>query len=506
MALATSAFPDVAWDAEAALETLLLELNAHVGGVVLKYLNNTGRESRWGTALQRRNLLSLIKLIGYKPPGARAAQFVETFTLSGAAAAQVTIPAGTVVRTSDVQGVETIRFQLLSDVVFAPGQTSLTGTVEHSQTQSESYVSDGLAAQSFTLGKTPYLDGSIMVAAADGTYTEVSNFLASGATDRHFTTTVDDLDRVTVRFGDGATGSIPSGTITFTYKTGGGANGNVSAGKINRLEGTFTDANGTPVVVSVTNASTNSTPGVDRTSAAQIRELAPLSLRVLGRAVAREDFEIGALQVSGVARALHLTRNEEPGVQENGGILFVVPETTFTDGLKDLILAQFFGTDAPYPCLQTFQLTVQEAAYITIDLVTKVYIRQRYTAAAVAADIRARLTDFFKLRITPSRLWELAPDVARSAGVSQRDATSQIKNPLVDFGYALQDVDGNPVGSFAWSDLFNLVRDTPGVLRVAADTDGLLLNGNHADVYMTAYQFPKIGTVTIYNAADGSSI
>jgi len=507
LALATSAFPDVAWDAEAALETLLLELNAHVGGVVVKYLLNVGRESRWGTALQRRSLLQLVKLIGYKPPGARAARFAVTLSLASSPVATVTVPAGAVCKTIQVNGVAPIVYQTLEDVTFLAGQTSKSTTVEQSESRSESFVSTSLARQTITLTQTPYLDGSAEVTAADGAYSEVDNFLASTATSRHFTTQVDDLDRVTVIFGDGINGAIPSGTITVDYKTGGGTAGNVAAGKITQIEGSFTDANGTPVVVAVTNPATATIKGVDRVSASQIRELAPLSIRVLTRAVAREDFEIGALEVQGVARALHLTSNEEPGIGENEGRIFLVPDDggTASSQLVSDVLAQFTST-GPYPCLQTFLLSAQTASYLTIGVLAKVYLRKGYTGATVAADIRSRLTDHFALRITPARLWELAPELAKRLSVSARDTLSTIRNPLVDFGYAIQDVDGEPAGSYAWSDLFDLVRDTSGVLKVSPDGEGLLLNGVRADVPMGSYQFPKLGTVTLINATTGETL
>ncbi len=214
LALAVSAFPDVDWDAGAALEVLLLELNAHVGDVLGKYLNNTARETRWGTAQQRRSLLTLCKLIGYRPPGARAAQVVETFTLGAAAPADVVIPAGTTVRTAEVTSPAV--FQLLADVTIPAGQTTATGTVEHSAPASDAYASTGLADQRFTLRATPFLDGSLVVSAADGAYVEVQNFFTSTSNDRHFTVQVDDLDRATVAFGDGTNGAVPSCTVTST--------------------------------------------------------------------------------------------------------------------------------------------------------------------------------------------------------------------------------------------------------------------------------------------------
>jgi hypothetical protein len=51
--------------------------------------------------------------------------------------------------------------------------------------------------------------------------------------------------------------------------------------------------------------------GADRQTVASAKLLAPESLRTVTRTVTREDFEINARRVSGVARALMLTSNED---------------------------------------------------------------------------------------------------------------------------------------------------------------------------------------------------
>ncbi len=211
IALARSVFPDWSDFAVASFGNVLLELYAFVGDVVGYYLDNQARESRLVTATQRKNVIALARMLGYKLHGARAAT-AEAVFLARAASAEVRIAAGTVARTREVT--EPVRFQLL-------------------------------------------------------------------------------------------------GTVTVTYKTGGGASGNVDAGRIVVVEGTFTDAHGRAAQVSVTNAEPAS-GGTDRQSVASAKLLAPESLRTLTRSVTREDFEVNARRVPGVARALMLTSNEDP--------------------------------------------------------------------------------------------------------------------------------------------------------------------------------------------------
>jgi hypothetical protein len=76
-------------------------------------------------------------------------------------------------------------------------------------------------------------------------------------------------------------------------------------------------------------------------------------------------------------------------------------------------------------------------------------------------------------------------------------------NPLVDFGFNIKDADGNPVGEIAWSDVFNVIRDTPGVRKIGDRTGDLTLNGLPADVKLNVREFPVLRTVTLVNGDTG---
>ena len=76
-------------------------------------------------------------------------------------------------------------------------------------------------------------------------------------------------------------------------------------------------------------------------------------------------------------------------------------------------------------------------------------------------------------------------------------------NPLVDFGFNIKDAEGNPVGEIAWSDLFNVIRDTPGVRKMGDARLDLTLNGLPADVRLNVREFPVLRTVTLTNGDTG---
>ena len=94
---------------------------------------------------------------------------------------------------------------------------------------SQLFDSRGLANLDIVLDYIPFLDGSAVVTAANGAFEERDNLLSSGPNDRHFTVLVDQNDRATLRFGNGASGTPPTGTVNIVYKTGGGESGNVDA-------------------------------------------------------------------------------------------------------------------------------------------------------------------------------------------------------------------------------------------------------------------------------------
>jgi hypothetical protein len=476
--LARSVFPDWTDYNVANFGNLLLELYAFVGDVLTFYQDNQARESRLLSATQRKNLIALAKLLGFRPAGARAATADQVFSLAAPPTADVLLRQGMRVLTASIT--EPVAFQLLADVVIPAGASPpiATGTVEHSEPQDELFASSGLPNQEVVLPATPYLDGSAEVVAGNGAYVEVVNFLGSAAIDRHFLVLVDQSDRATVRLGNGINGALPSGTTTVRYKTGGGARGNVNAGTLTKLEGTFTDANGNAVAVSATNPQPAS-GGTDRQTIAQIQALAPESIRVLNRSVSREDFEINARRLPEVARALMLSSNEDAGIAENTGILFVIPREGGlpSQALKDAVLHQ---VTVVFPSTLTFQVAVQDPVYRVVDVHATIHLRQGANAAVVRAAIRKALADFFV--------------------VSLPNGTP---NPAVDFGFDVKDANGDPAGEVALSDVFNVVRDVPGVRKIGDGPGDFLLNGTRDDVLTGTREFPQLGAVELVNGDTG---
>lgn len=472
-----SVFPE--WDdADVAdLGNILVEAFCHVGDVVLKVTSNNTREAFWEWVTQRRNILALCKMIGFTPRGNTASQVDLSFFLATPAVADIIIPAGTRVRTESI--VEPVVFETTEEVVIEAGSTGpVTVTAENSEAKTEFLTATGLMNFRARLTYTPFLDGSLVVTSTAGPWSLVENFLESTGTSQHFTVVVDQEDRATVQFGNGINGAIPNGPLTLKYKVGGGAKGRVEANKLRKLEALFQDTEGNVVALLVNNVEP-STQAQNRMSVEQIRYIAPLSLRTQERSVTNEDFEIHALQVPGVARALFLTAAQDPAVDENEGILFLVPEGGGTP-TQDMLDAALEKVTVEKPKMTTFRVRAQSAVYLAVNVQAIVYFSADGEGKAVArARIQRRLESNFL--------------------ISLADGTP---NPTIDFGYKLLGED-EEAPSLAWSDVLNIIRDTTGVRKVGAGAEGLLLNGERSDLAIRMHDFPVLGTVTII---DGSTM
>lgn len=481
-ALIESVFPQWTSQQVADFGNMLVDLFMFVGDVLTKYQDNQARESRWAFATQRKNLIALAKLIQYEPFSATASQVDVTISLADGsnALADITIPAGSIVRTRSVSN--RILFRTLADATILSGTSSIAGvTAENSESADDSFAASAAANQEIVLTGTPYIDGSASVIAGNGAYTEVDNFLDSDSSDLHYTLTVDQNDQATIRFGDGVSGVVPTGTILVDYAIGGGASGVVEQGTVTAIDGVYQDDLANVVQLAVTNPAA-STPAVDRETVEQIRQNAPLSLRVLNRTVAREDYEINALRLASVSRALMVTSDEDPAVQENTGYLYVIPVGGGlpTQALKDDVLEQVTVT---YPNTVTFQVTVSDPLYASVDVKATVFLQSGFSAAAVDSTIRTNLAAFF---------------------ASENDDGTL--NANMGFGSDFIESEGDTVGKLPFSDVYNVVRDSLGVRKMGANVGDFTLNDAHSDVTLLLREFPTLGTVTLINGETGSAL
>jgi hypothetical protein len=183
----------------------------------------------------------------------------------------------------------------------------------HGVTIEDEILGDGDASatlQSFALQKTPVTflsDAQARHGAAntlelrvDGVkWSEVPTLCGRRPEERIFTTAIDAEGAMSVRLGDGVTGSrLPSGrgNVTGRYRQGIGPDGNVGADSLTTLLDRLLGLKG------VTNP-TPATGGTGSESRVATRRNAPNTVRTFERVVSLLDFEDAAREAAGIAKA-----------------------------------------------------------------------------------------------------------------------------------------------------------------------------------------------------------
>lgn len=457
-------FPDWTDVNRAAPGNIILHAEAALHGILMRYQNHQARQAFFSTVTRRVWMLAHARAHGIAVKGISAATVTLKFTLDAAAGADVVIPKNTKISTVGLD--EALDFFTIDELRIAAGNTEGEVSAIHAELREHTIVSDGSPNQLRPLKFRPYVDGSLAVSQGTTDFAPVLNFAQSGPSDPHYLIFADESDRGFIIFANGIAGQVPvAGDVDVSYRTGGGIAGNVGIGTITRLSRTFTDLNGVSVNLTVTNEAA-ATGGADRETVPQAKRRIPGATRVNSRTVAKEDFEIVALSVPGVARAMFLTTDEDPAVADNTGEIIVIPSG---GGVPSATLKAQVVTYCTivYPTMNTFQVTAVDPTFKTVNVTVTVKRDSAYTEPQVTDNIEAALTALFALEV-------------------EDDNGDLVPNPLMDFGATLQD------SVLAYSDIFNAIRDAEGVDRLEPGT--LVPSGN---VTLDYRDFPQLGNVTV---------
>lgn len=310
----------------------LVEAFSYMGDILNYYIDRIANESYLPTASQRQNIINLAESLGYTPTGYRAA--TATLEFSNSSENAVTLPEGTQVfgEVTVENSVRQLIFETINSVtvpaavndspsvatVNAVHQENIALRPENAAVDANDIdgeflgTSDGRPSQTFTLQENQVVESSIEVYVQNGdTYepwTKAVQLTDFGPTDAVFSTSLDADNVITITFGDGISGAIPTifSGIKAVYGAGGGQLGNITQNVITelyRIPG-LNDAqvSETADVVSVTNTGVGS-GGVDPESNDSIRTNAPQVLSTVNRAVSLVDYANLALTVPNVGKA-----------------------------------------------------------------------------------------------------------------------------------------------------------------------------------------------------------
>lgn len=300
----------------------LIELFAYMGDILSYYQDRTANEVYLPTATQRKSIIDITKLIGYrlKPDIPSKTKVVFEIVPQNF---NFLISKGFTASTEQTQYEEAVMFETDTDLIIPAGATGLekdaSGNYLYAVSVTQGVTirdeilgsSDGVPSQSFALKYPSVINApslgfaTIQVSVNEGAGFELWTDATESLEDtpesgKHYTTETDENSVTWINFGDGVSGKIPAigvNNIQVTYRVGGGFHTNVGAGTITVLQSSLI---GVKSVINISSA----LGGLDRETIEEARQLAPKYLRTSARAVTREDYETLAKTIPGVSKAM----------------------------------------------------------------------------------------------------------------------------------------------------------------------------------------------------------
>lgn len=287
---------------------IILSLFAAIAEVLHYYVDNMARETFLSTARRYDSVVKHGALVDYHARAAIAAtvDVILSRSITGnSIGAKLTIPQGTLFTDSSGNSWLSAR-----DVTWYSNVTTCKVPI----VQHEKYTASALNNMVIPtgdrviihLGTLPngkyYEQGSMSLQIGGETWVLVDTFAKSKPTDKHFMVSVDEALNPYIMFGDGTFGKKPAAGAKITnvvfYLTN-GTQGNVKSNTITSvpsvISSSITDA-------TVSNAY-DAGGGSNYENFTMLKEHIPLSVKTLGVAITKEDFESLAMLVDGVNKA-----------------------------------------------------------------------------------------------------------------------------------------------------------------------------------------------------------
>ena len=287
---------------------IILSLFAAIAEVLHYYVDNMARETFLSTARRYDSVVKHGALVDYHARAAIAAtvDVILSRSITGnSIGAKLTIPQGTLF--TDQSGNSWLSAR---DVTWYSNVTTCKVPI----IQHEKYTTSALNNMviptgdrvQLNLGTLPngkyYEQGSMSLQIGGETWVLVDTFAKSKPTDKHFMVSVDEALNPYIMFGDGTFGKKPAAGAKITnvvfYLTN-GTQGNVKSNTITSvpsiISSSITDA-------TVSNAY-DAGGGSNYENFIMLKEHIPLSVKTLGVAITKEDFESLAMLVDGVNKA-----------------------------------------------------------------------------------------------------------------------------------------------------------------------------------------------------------
>ena len=287
---------------------IILSLFAAIAEVLHYYVDNMARETFLSTARRYDSVVKHGALVDYHARAAIAAtvDIILSRSITGnSIGAKLTIPQGTVFTDSNGNSWLSAR-----DVTWYSNVT----TCKVPLIQHEKYTSSALNNMVIpsgdrvilNLGTLPngkyYEQGSMSLQIGGESWVLVDTFAKSKPTDKHFIVSVDEALNPYIMFGDGTFGKKPAAGAKITnvvfYLTN-GSQGNVKSNTITSIPSVISSS----ITEATVSNAYDAAGGSNYENFTMLKEHIPLSVKTLGVAITKEDFESLAMLVDGVNKA-----------------------------------------------------------------------------------------------------------------------------------------------------------------------------------------------------------
>lgn len=287
---------------------IILSLFAAIAEVLHYYVDNMARETFLSTARRYDSVVKHGALVDYHARAAIAAtvDVILSRSITGnSIGAKLTIPQGTLFTDSSGNSWLSAR-----DVIWYSNVTTCKVPIIQHERYTASALNNMVIPTGdrviLNLGTLPngkyYEQGSMSLQIGGETWVLVDTFAKSKPTDKHFMVSVDEALNPYIMFGDGTFSKKPAAGAKITnvvfYLTN-GTQGNVKSNTITSvpsvISSSITDA-------TVSNAY-DAGGGSNYENFTMLKEHIPLSVKTLGVAITKEDFESLAMLVDGVNKA-----------------------------------------------------------------------------------------------------------------------------------------------------------------------------------------------------------
>ena len=384
--------PEITDYSEGNIFMIILSIYAAIAEVLHYYIDNVARETFFVTARKYTSLYKHAKLVDYHIKSAVPASVDLTmYTTDGKdLTTNIYIPTGTVFNSTDGKSwIVTAKDGITWDKTLYP--RSIKVPVVQKEPYGPVVLSNGVVSPDFRIaikniptGKR-YVEGSLVLKVGDVLWEEVQTFAYSGPNSKVFKVEMDSDMIPYITFGDGTFGMKPSASeiMEGTYFITTGSEGNLAPGS-------FTTVPSIPGVdtsnISVTNHKAAS-GGSDYENFSMLKEHVPLSVKTLGVAITKEDFENFAKLVPGVNKAYaeYICGKEV--------YIYITPDNGEIEASKALI--EEVTAQLNKSKVITTSITVLPIHRALIYLDAEIYGKKSFTAVDIQKQIVEAMQDFY---------------------------------------------------------------------------------------------------------------